>query len=255
MPLDIVTVPCLADNYAYLIRDEATGKVAVADVPEAGPILKALGERGWQLDQILITHHHYDHIDGVDEVRKATGAKVVGYAADAGRLPPLDVALDDGETHQLGEETCEVIDVSGHTIGHIAYVFHDALAAFTGDSLMAWGCGRVFEGTMEMMWGSLSKFHALPRAMQIYSGHEYTASNAKFAVTIEPDNPSLHERAAAVTQARAKGEYTVPSGLGLELATNPFLRAGHVKVKTALGMTNATDAEVFAEIRTRKDNF
>ena len=255
MPLEIITIPCLSDNYVYLIREPETGTVAVVDAPEAAPILAELEKQGWTLDQILLTHHHDDHIEGVGELVKATGAKVIGAKADAHRLPPLDTAVSEGDRLQLGNLNYEVLDVSGHTVGHVAYIFHKALAAFTGDSLMAWGCGRVFEGTMDMMWGTMQKFHALPRAMNIYSGHEYTASNGKFALTIEPDNESLQQRAEAVSAARAKGEFTVPSGLGLELATNPFLRASHVKVKTALGMEDSTDAEVFAEIRTRKDNF
>ena len=255
MPLEIVTVPCLSDNYAYLIHETDSGQVALVDVPEAKPILAALADRGWSLDHILITHHHDDHIMGVEEVRAATGASVHGGAPDAYRLPQLDTQLSDGDTFQLGSETCRVIDVAGHTLGHIAFIFDDALAAFTADSLMAWGCGRVFEGTMEMQWNTMQKFHALPRAMMIYSGHEYTTGNAKFALTIEPDNDSYHQRAAEVEAARAKGEPTVPSNLGLEMATNPFLRANHDKVKAALGMEGSTDAEVFAEIRTRKDNF
>ncbi len=255
MALEIITLPCLSDNYVYLLRDDETGTTAVVDCPEAAPVLAALETRGWSLDMILITHHHWDHIDGVAELAKATGAKLIGAKADAHRLPPLDTEVSEGDRLQLGNLNFEVLDVSGHTIGHVAYVFHKALAVFTGDSLMAWGCGRVFEGTMDMMWHSLQKFHTLPRAMNVYSGHEYTLSNGKFALTIEPDNESLHQRMAETEATRAKGEPTVPSGLGLELATNPFMRAGHIKVKTALGMLDATDAEVFAEIRTRKDNF
>ena len=148
-----------------------------------------------------------------------------------------------------------MIDVSGHTLGHIAFIFDEALAAFTADSLMAWGCGRVFEGTMDMQWATMQKLQDLPRAMTIYSGHEYTTSNGKFAMTIEPDNESYQKRMVETDAARAKGEPTVPSNLGLELATNPFLRASHPKLKAAIGMEDATDAEVFAEIRTRKDNF
>ena len=255
MPLEIITVPCLADNYAYLVRETDSGQVMVVDVPDAKPILKELKARDWPLHQIWITHHHYDHIDGVDELRKETSAKVLGATADKERLPDLDIEVADGDTIKLGEESCRVIDVSGHTIGHIAFIFDDALAAFTADSLMAWGCGRVFEGTMDMQWDTMQKFHTLPRAMMIYSGHEYTTGNAAFALTIEPDNESYHQRAADVEAARAKGEPTVPANLGLELATNPFLRANHVKVKAALDMEDASDAEVFAEVRTRKDNF
>jgi hydroxyacylglutathione hydrolase len=255
MPLEIITVPCLSDNYAYIIRDTETDQVAVVDVPDAKPILKVLNEKGWSLDHILITHHHDDHIMGVEELRAATGASVAGGAPDAYRLPPLDTLLADGDTFQLGNESCRVIDVSGHTLGHIAFIFDQALAAFTADSLMAWGCGRVIEGTMEMQWHTLHKFHTLPRAMMIYSGHEYTAGNSKFALTIEPDNESYIARAAEVEAARAKGHPTVPSNLGLELATNPFLRANHPKLKAAIGMENASDADVFAAVRTRKDKF
>ncbi len=255
MALEIITIPCLSDNYVYLLRDQETGTTAVVDCPDAAPVLAELKKRDWSLDTVFLTHHHYDHIDGVNDLVKATGAKVIGAKADAHRLPPLDTEVSEGDRLKLGHLNIEVLDVSGHTIGHVAYVFHKALAVFTGDSLMAWGCGRVFEGTMDMMWHSLQKFHTLPRAMNVYSGHEYTLSNGKFALTIEPDNPSLHQRMADVAATRAKGEFTVPSGLGLELATNPFMRAGHPKVKTALDMQDATDAEVFAEIRTRKDNF
>lgn len=255
MPLEIITVPCLSDNYAFVIHETESGQTAVVDVPEAKPILDLLEEKGWSLDHILITHHHDDHIMGVEDVRSATGASVSGGAPDAYRLPPLDSQLSDGDTFQLGAETCRVIDVSGHSLGHIAFIFDEALAAFTGDSLMAWGCGRVFEGTMDQQWATLQKFHDLPRAMNIYSGHEYTTSNGKFAQTIEPDNESYQARMKATDEARAKEEATVPSNLGLELATNPFLRANHPKIKAALGMEDATDAEVFAEIRTRKDNF
>ena len=255
MPLEIITVPCLSDNYAFILRETESDQVAVVDVPEAKPILDVLSQKGWSLDHILLTHHHDDHIMGVEELRNETGASVSGGAPDAYRLPPLDTQLSDGDSFQLGAETCRVIDVSGHTLGHIAFIFDEALAAFTADSLMAWGCGRVFEGTMAQQWNSLKKFHTLPRAMTIYSGHEYTTSNGKFAMTIEPDNESYIARMKATEDARAKGEPTVPSNLGLELATNPFLRANHPKVKAALGMEDASDAEVFAEIRTRKDNF
>ena len=255
MPLQIVTVPCLADNYAYLIYEKATGAVAVVDVPEAAPVLAALRERGWPLHLILITHHHYDHIDGVAEVRQATGAQTVGNAADQDRLPPLDLACRDGDTIKLGNESCDIVDVSGHTIGHIAYIFARANAAFTSDSLMAWGCGRVLEGTFAMQWNSLSKFLAMPPDMMIYSGHEYTLTNARFALSVDPDNPEVQARAEQVEEMRNRGAFTVPVALSTEFATNPFLRAADPAFKAAVGMTDASDAEVFAEIRTRKDNF
>ena len=255
MPLEIVTIPCLSDNYAFLLHETESGQTAVVDVPEAKPVLAVLAERSWSLDHILLTHHHDDHIMGVAEVRTATGASVHGGAPDAYRLPELDTQLADGDTFQLGAESCRVIDVSGHTLGHIAFIFDTSLAAFTADSLMAWGCGRVFEGTMDMQWATMQKFHDLPRAMVIYSGHEYTQSNGNFALTIEPENESYKDRMAATNAARARGEPTVPSNLGLELATNPFLRANHPKVKQALNMQDSSDTEVFSEIRNRKDNF
>lgn len=255
MPLEIITLPCLSDNYAYLLHNAATGETAVVDVPEAGPIEAELAARSWRLTDILITHHHWDHIDGVEALRAATGARVIGAATDAHRLPKLDVALSEGDNVAVCSENAQVLDVSGHTIGHIAYYFRDAGAVFTADSLMALGCGRVFEGTMEQMWNSLRKLAALPADTMVYSGHEYTAGNARFALTIEPDNPALISRAGEIDKARAEGRPTVPSRLSEEFATNPFLRASQPEVKQALGMVGAPDADVFAEIRRRKDRF
>ncbi|WP_127903124.1 hydroxyacylglutathione hydrolase [Solirhodobacter olei] len=255
MPLTIVTVPCLKDNYAFLLHDAATGAVAVVDVPEVGPIAAELKARGWSLSDILITHHHDDHIQGVAELVAATGAKVTGAAADAHRLPPLDRAVAEGDRVTVGSEAGEVIDVSGHTLGHIAFHFPASQAVFTADSLMALGCGRLFEGSPEVMWQSLSKLAALPPGTTVCSGHEYTASNAKFALTIDPQNAALISRAERVAAARERGEPTVPSTLAEELATNPFLRAGRAEIKAGLGLDGASDAESFAEIRRRKDRF
>lgn len=253
MPLEIVTVPCLRDNYAFVARDPETGATACIDAPEAAPILAALKARGWGLDDILITHHHPDHVDGVAELVEATGARVTGAAADAHRLPPLDHAVAPGDTVQVGSVAGKVLDVSGHTVGHVAFVFPGA--AFTADSLMALGCGRLFEGSAAQMWDSLQRLAALPPETLICSGHEYTAANARFALTIEPGNPRLVERAEAVRAARDAGRPTVPSTLADELATNPFLRAHLPEIKAALGLDTASDAEAFAEIRARKDRF
>jgi len=255
MTLEIITIPCLADNYAFLLRDKATGKVALVDAPESYPIEAALKEKGWGLDMVLLTHHHYDHIDGLPELVAEYHPVVVGAKADAGRLPPLDLALNEGDTFMLGETEGHVIDVSGHTIGHIAFNFPSAHAVFTADSLMALGCGRLFEGTPEMMWGSLSKLAALPSDTVVYSGHEYTASNAKFALSVEPDNTALQSRAQDTASKRALGIATVPSTLSEELATNPFLRAALPEFKSAVGMSDSSDVDVFAAIRKRKDNF
>ncbi|MEZ5911812.1 MAG: hydroxyacylglutathione hydrolase [Paracoccaceae bacterium] len=255
MAVEIVTIPCLSDNYAFLVHDDETGATAIVDVPETGPIARVLGQRGWALSDILITHHHEDHIGGVDALRVATGARVVGGRADASRLPALDLAVSDGDRFRIGSIDVDVFDVSGHTLGHLAFYMPKAAAAFTADSLMAMGCGRLFEGTPAQMWASLSKLATLPPETLICSGHEYTAANARFALTIEPANAVLVDRARRIEQARAKGEATVPSLLSEELATNPFLRAKAPAVKAALGMADATDAAVFAEIRGRKDRF
>ena len=255
MALELVTIPCLTDNYAYLLHDAASGDTALVDAPEAAPILDALAARGWQLGQVLVTHHHGDHIDGVAAIVAATGARVLGARADAHRLPPLDRALVAGDTVTVGGEAGLVLDVSGHTIGHIAFHFAASGFAFTADSLMSGGCGRLFEGPPEVMWQSLSKLAALPGETLICSGHEYTAANLRFAATIEPENPALIARIAGVTKAREAGRATVPSRLSDEMATNVFLRAGLPQVKAAVGMAEAADGAVFAELRARKNRF
>lgn len=255
MPLQIVTVPCLSDNYAYLAHDAATGATAVIDVPDAIPILNALSARGWHASHILITHHHDDHIAGVKTVAAATGARVIGAAADAHRLPPLDEAVTDGDVIRIGMDRGQVIAVPGHTNGHMAFHFPDSNVVFTADSLMACGCGRLFEGKPEQMWESLSKLMRLPAETLVCSGHEYTASNIRFALTVDPANAALRARAAQVTQARENGEATVPTLLSEELATNPYLRAANVAIRAQLGLSAATDAEVFAHIRALKDKF
>lgn len=255
MPLEIITVPCLSDNYAFLIHASETNTVAVVDVPEANPIQHELEKRNWTLTDILITHHHDDHIAGVESLQGATGARVHGAVADTARLPPLDKAYREGDTIDFVGGMINVVDVPGHTVGHIAFHLPAANAVFTADSLMALGCGRLFEGTPDQMWSSLSKLNALPDDTIVYSGHEYTAANARFALTIEPDNPDLIARVAAIKTARAAGKPTVPSSLALERATNPFLRAALPAVKASLNMSSSPDAAVFAEIRQRKDRF
>ena len=255
MPLEIVTIPCLSDNYAYLAHDEATGATAVVDVPEAAPILNALAERDWRASHILITHHHQDHIAGLRALAAATGARIIGAAADRHRLPPLDEAVKPGDTVRIGMDAGQVIDVSGHTLGHVAYHFPDSSVVFTADSLVALGCGRLFEGSAEMMWQSLSRLAALPPETMVCSGHEYAESNARFALTIEPANPALISRSNEIIEARKAGRPTVPTTLSQELATNPFLRANLPEVKALIGMPDASDVQAFAEIRTRKDRF
>ncbi|SLN31509.1 Hydroxyacylglutathione hydrolase [Roseovarius gaetbuli] len=255
MTLQILTIPCLSDNYAFLAHEPGTGETMAIDVPEAAPILAALADTGWVLSHVLLTHHHADHTQGLGELLAAASAQVIGAAADAHRLPPLDLAVSEGDTITLGGETGHVMDVSGHTVGHIAVHFPESAVVFTADSLMALGCGRVFEGTMAQMYASLCKLAALPPETTVCSGHEYTQANAKFALSVDPDNPALISRAKAIDAARAAGQPTVPSTLAEELATNPFLRATDPGVQANLGMTGQDPALVFAEIRTRKDRF
>lgn len=254
MPLQIVTVPCRTDNFAYLVHEPGTGATAVVDVPEAAPVRRALEERGWRLGDVLLTHHHGDHVEGLAELQSGlpAPARVTGAAADAHRLPPLDRAVRPGDTVTLGTESGDVIDVSGHTLGHIAYHFPGGPVAFTGDSLMALGCGRLFEGTAPMMWDSLSRLMALPEGTRILSGHDYLAGNLAFARSVEPGNAAA---AARVARSRSGGPESVHVTLGEEMATNPFLRAARAETKTALGMAGRSDAEVFAELRRRKDAF
>ncbi|WP_037308571.1 hydroxyacylglutathione hydrolase [Ruegeria halocynthiae] len=255
MPLEIVTIPCLSDNYAFLAHDAVSGNTALVDAPESSPILGELDRRGWTLSHVLLTHHHADHVDGLGAILKKHPAIVIGAAADAHRLPPLDQQVSEGDTFEVGGEPVQVLDVSGHTVGHVAFYMPDSAVVFTADSLMALGCGRLFEGTPPQMWASLSKLAALPDDTLVCSGHEYTQSNARFAVTVDPDNAALQQRAADIDRARAAGQATVPSTLALEKATNPFLRAADPAIQAHLGMENADPAAVFAEIRSRKDRF
>ena len=255
MPLEILTIPCLKDNYAFLAHDAKSGETALIDAPEAEPILAALDEKGWKLTHVLLTHHHWDHVDGLPGILDHHKAQVIGAKADAHRLPPLDLAVSEGDSFTIGGEPVHVFDVSGHTVGHIAFHMPESHAVFTADSLMALGCGRLFEGTPEQMWESLSKLAALPPETMVYSGHEYTESNARFARTIEPDNPELISRIEAIARSRASNTPTVPSKLSLELATNPFLRAHLPELQRNLEMQGADPARVFAEVRARKDRF
>lgn len=256
MPHELVTVACLSDNYAFLVHDPDTDETAVVDVPEAGPILAALKERGWTATHVLLTHHHADHVQGLDDLLKAyPDAVTVGALADEKRLPPLDIKVKEGETFTMGIEWVQVIEMSGHTVGHVAYLFPESDLLFTGDSLMALGCGRLFEGTPEQMFTSLGKLAFLPDDTIVCSGHEYTAANGRFAVTVDPENDALKERNAETDRLRNAGEFTVPSTLGLERATNPYLRCDDPGIRKALGMEDATDLAVFTEIRQRKDNF
>lgn len=245
---ELVTIRCLQDNYAYLIH--GAGETVLIDAPEAAPILAVLAERGWGLDQILLTHHHPDHVQAVREIVAATGAKVTGAAADAHRLPPLDRQVSPGDRITVCGEAAEVIDVSGHTVGHVAFHLPDSALAFTGDSLMALGCGRLFEGDPAMMWDSLSRLNALPGETLICSGHDYCAGNGAFALSLDPYNVDLTDRLDGVKTGRLP---CAPATLAVERATNPFLRVA--EMGPALGLQGAPDAEVFARLRAMKDAF
>ncbi|PVA09891.1 hydroxyacylglutathione hydrolase [Pelagivirga sediminicola] len=255
MPLEIITIPCLSDNYAFLAHYPGSGETLCVDVPEAAPVSAMLAQKGWTLSHVLLTHHHADHVQGLDALLADHPATVIGAAADAHRLPKLDVEVQEGDEIRIGMQTGRIFDVSGHTVGHIAAHFPDSDAVFTADSLMALGCGRLFEGSAEQMWRSLCKLMELPPDTVVYSGHEYTAANAKFAQTVDPDNSALISRSSEIDAARKQGRPTVPSTLATELATNPFLRAADPAIRAHLAMQDASDAEVFAEIRARKDRF
>lgn len=251
--VELVVVPCLSDNYAFLVHNNETNETALVDAPEAGPIQTALETRGWSLNDILITHHHDDHIGAVGALRGT--ARVIGAKADAHRLPDLDLTVEDGDVITVCGQQTTIFDVSGHTIGHIAFHMPDAALVFTADSLMALGCGRLFEGKPAQMWDSLQKLRALPDDTLICSGHEYTAANARFAASLDPHNPDLISRINGIDAARAAGEPTVPSTLTEEKRTNPFLRADVPEFKAALGMDDASAVDVFAYVRAQKDKF
>ncbi len=255
MTLQIDHLICLRDNFVWLLREPESGAVACVDPSEAAPVKAKLDALGWKLTHILNTHHHPDHTGGNLELKRATGATIVGPAADKARIPGIDVALAENETYDFGKETARVYDIPGHTRGHIAFWFEKAKAVFTGDTLFSLGCGRLFEGTPAQMWHSLSKLRRLPADTKVYCGHEYTQSNAKFALAIDPENPALKARAAEVDALRAQGKATLPSTIGSECAANPFLRAADPVLARSVSQTPGDPVVVFAEIRARKDKF
>jgi hydroxyacylglutathione hydrolase len=256
MTISIHQYLCLNDNYGALVHDSATEATACVDVPDAGPTLAALAEQGWNLTDILITHHHADHIQGVPDLKaKFPNAKIWGPAKDAARIPFLDHKVKEGDTVRVGALEARVIETPGHTLGHIAYHFEQDQVAFCGDTLFSLGCGRVFETPLAVMWNSLAKLAALPGETQIYCGHEYTEANGRFAITIEPGNPVLKARIEDVARLRAGRAPTLPTTIAAELAANPFLRVEEPAIQAAVGMAGAVPAAVFGELRTRKDRF
>lgn len=253
--LAIELVPCLTDNYAYLLHDPADGACAVVDPSEPDPVRRALARHGWTLTHILNTHHHLDHTGGNLALKEQFGAEVVGPAKDRDRIPGIDSGVDEQSPWRFGSHSVRILEIPAHTRAHIAYAFEDDGAVFTGDTLFAMGCGRLFEGTPAMMWASLSTLMRLDDDCRVYCGHEYTLNNGRFALTLEPGNTALQARMAEVEKVRARKEPTIPSTIGLEKETNPFLRPNSVEIRRTLGLDSADDVAVFAEMRRRKDSF
>lgn len=251
--LEIEQFPCLSDNYGVLIHDSEAGVTASIDAPDARAIAKRLEEKGWTLTHILVTHHHSDHTGGILKLKEAANCTVIGPKEEAERIPGLDAEVKQGDFIRFGNFEIAVIETPGHTLGHVTYWIPDANVAFVGDTLFALGAGRIFEGNAEMMWRSMQKLMLLPRITEIYCGHEYTQSNAAFALTLEPDNLALINRAKEVDQLRKDDKPTLPTRLDRELETNPFLRPHVTAIRAKLGMLYAPDWHVFAAIRERKN--
>jgi hydroxyacylglutathione hydrolase len=251
--LEIHQFMCRSDNFGVLLHEPESGSTASIDAPEEAPILAALDETGWRLTHILTTHHHGDHVEANLALKERFGVEIIGPKAEAARIPGIDRQVDGGDRFTFAGHPVEVISTPGHTAGHISYFLPDDGLLFSADTLFALGCGRVFEGTMEQMWESLKKLRALPDSTSVYCGHEYTLSNARFALSVDPDNLALITRARDVEALRGAGRATLPTTIGIEKATNPFLRPDDKAIRARLGMEDATDADVFAELRRRKD--
>ena len=247
--------PCLKDNYGVLVHDADGGVTLSIDAPDAAAVTRALDERGWRLTHILVTHHHADHTAGIAALKAETHCTVIGPRGEAQRIPCLDVAVGEPDVLPLGSVSVRVLDTPGHTIGHVTYWIEKAGVAFVGDTLFAMGCGRVLEGTAEMMWGSLVKIAALPGETLVYCGHEYTVSNAKFGISIEPENALLQQRLKDAEATRAAGAATLPTRIDLERETNVFLRVDRQDLRERLGLSSAPDWKVFADLRERKNRF
>ena len=253
--LEIDKIPVLTDNYVYLLHDNVTGATCAIDPSVAEPVLQRAAAHGWTLTHVLNTHHHWDHIGGNEDIKRATGAVVIGAAVDAGRLPGLDIGVKDGDTIELGSHKATVLAVPGHTSGHIAYWFSSDSALFSGDTLFSVGCGRLFEGSPAQMWHSLQRLRSLPDSTRVYCAHEYTLVNVKFACTLEKENCALQRRLHAVKILRAAHKSTLPTLLGEEKALNPFLRADSPILQAAVGLVDGDPVQVFSMIRHRKDLF
>lgn len=253
MAAEIRLFPCLSDNFGYLIHDPVTKATASIDAPEAGPVIKALQREGWTLTDILVTHHHVDHVGGIDELKTKYNCRVVAPHDRTVAIPLVDERVREGDTVKVGNLSARVLETPGHTLDHISYVFDEDRALFCADTLFSIGCGRVFEGTYPMMWESLLKLRALPNDMRVYCGHEYTSSNVKFALGIEPNNPALKARAEEVAKLRAANQPTIPTLIRDEKEANTFLRADVPAVAAAVGLAGKSPADVFGELRERKN--
>jgi hydroxyacylglutathione hydrolase len=253
--LEIELFPCLSDNFGVLLHDPVTGATASIDAPEEKPIVDTCARRGWRLTHIFTTHHHADHVQANLELKARFPLTITGPAKEADRIPGIDVPVGEGSALEFSGHRIEVIETPGHTLGHICYYLPDDGLLFSADTLFAMGCGRLFEAPAATMWPSMQKLLALPDDTIVYFGHEYTASNARFALTVDPENSALKARVQTVSALRAEGKFTAPTTIGLEKATNPYFRVQDAAIRRTLGLESATDTEVFAAIRTAKDNF
>jgi len=253
--LTIIQIPVLTDNYIYLIHDPVSAESAVIDPALAQPVLDVLDKKGWRLTYILNTHHHWDHVGGNLELKQKTGCKIIAAQSDQDRIPGIDIGVSEGDVISLGSHSARVISTPGHTSGHIVYYFPEDSALFCGDTLFVMGCGRLFEGTAEQMWNSLEKLKALPPSTRIYCTHEYTQTNGRFALSVEPDNSQLQQKMIEVQGLRAENKPTVPSTIEQEQATNPFFRVDSISIQKTLGLERQSSLSMFTELRKRKDSF
>ena len=253
--LQVFQFPAREDNYAVLLVDRAHDIVAAVDAPEVEPILDVLEDKSLTLTHILTTHHHHDHVEGNAALKERFGCQIIGPAKEETKIPGIDRSVDHGDTFELGPHRVAVIGTPGHTLGQIAYHFPDQAIVFAADALFAMGCGRIFEGTPDMMHEALTRLAALPEETKVYAGHEYTLGNARFALSVDKTNAALLDRAREVELMRDEGRPTLPTSIRAEKATNPFLRTGDPAIRAELGMADASDVEVFVELRARKDRF